>query len=237
MAYAYSGASSLTSSEAFVDSVNNPNGTVPSTGSTNVGSLGATRQGGGNGINATAAWYSELDVSSITLEYWARTGENTATIISRSFANDGIAIENPSSLDITYWVDVGGVPTSYQLQNVYDMDTVWRHYAFSYDDATGLASFYVDDVVVASFDGPDNAALHWGTDVDLQVGDLMDFAGAFNGTLDELRIHDRVMLPAQFLTSPEPGTAILVLTGLVGLAANRRRCASPRPSDRRGQIR
>jgi hypothetical protein len=74
----------LLSSEAFVDTLANPNGTVPQTGSTNFGSVGTTFQGAANGINGTVAWYAALDVSSISAEFWARTIENTATLFSRT---------------------------------------------------------------------------------------------------------------------------------------------------------
>src|SRR5688572_32919407 len=73
------GGSDLISNQAFVDLAANPNGTVPNTGATNLGSVGSTLQGGANGINGTAAWYSVLDSSSITAEFWARTNEGQAT--------------------------------------------------------------------------------------------------------------------------------------------------------------
>jgi len=123
------GGSDLVSSEAFVDTLNNPNGTIPQTGSPNVGSIGATVQGGANGINGTAAWYSALDVTSITIEFWARTNENQATLFSRTSGGaDGITLANPSSLDLTYHVDDGaGGSVAFSMLNMYDMDATWRH--------------------------------------------------------------------------------------------------------------
>jgi hypothetical protein len=215
---------SLFSSEAFIDTAANPNFTVPLTGQANAGSIGGTQQGGANGINATAAWYAELDVSSITVEFWARTVENVATLFSRSSGNDGLTISNPSSLDIVYWVDDGaGGATQVQILNVYDMDATWHHFAFTYDEVSGAGYFWVDGVAVGWNDGPDNRALYRGNQVDVSVGDRMDFAAAFNGTLDELRIMDEVPSSSAPTLAPEPSALALASVGLFGLFALGRR--------------
>jgi len=208
------GGSDLVSAEAFVDLVANPNGTVPLTGSTNLGSIGATMQGSDAGINATADWYPELDVSSISLEFWTRTGESVATLFSRTSGGaDGLVIANPNSLDVTYYVSDGaGGTTERSLDNVFDMDDTWRHYAFVYDETTGIGTFFVDGVAVATDDGPDGRPLVWGTAVPVQLGSRMDFAAAFNGTLDEVRIRDTSSGP---LLIPAPGAAILMLAAAV----------------------
>jgi MYXO-CTERM domain-containing protein len=220
-----SGGTSMLSSEAFVDTLANPNGTVPYTGSLNLGSVGGTQQGGGNGINATAAWYAALDTSSVTIEYWARTVENTATLFLRSSGGaDGIVIDSPNALAITYYVSDGaGGSSAVSLSGLDNMSDVWRHYAFTYDDASGLGEFFVDGSLVASNDGPDNRPLFWGTQTDVTVGFQMDYAAAFNGTLDEVRIEDRALSIGQFLSTPEPSSAALGLLGLTGLAVLGRR--------------
>jgi hypothetical protein len=211
--------SPLLSSEAFVDTLANPNGTVPQTGSSNFGSVGATFQGGGNGINGTVAWYPALDVSSISVELWARTVENTATLFSRSAGGaDGIVLANPNSLTLTYYVDDGaGGSTGITLSGLDDMSGTWAHYAFVYDEFTGVGSFYVDEVLVASNDGPDARPLFWGTQVDLSIGVQMDYAAAFNGTMDEFRIDDGALPPTSFLSAPEPSSFLLVSLGLGAL--------------------
>ena len=221
------GATMLISSSAIIDVDSNPNTEVPNTLLPNLGTIGAATQGGSDGINGTIAWYAELDTASITLEYWARTGENTATMISRRFSNDGIVIDDPQDLDISYYVLEAGVPTEYQLIDVADMSpggiNGWHHYAFTYDKDTGTARFFVDDVEVASRTEQPNSPLIWSSSADLIIGDAMDFASGQEGTMDELHITDRAIDPVSFLTSPEPGTGILLLSGLVGLAARRRR--------------
>ena len=209
----------LESTEAFVDTVAGPNGSIPLSGDPNGGSVGSTQQGGGNGINATAAWYAELDVPSITIEFWARTVESTATLFSRTSGGaDGIVIENPNSLDVTYYTEdgLGGV-MQIQLLDLFDMDANWNHFAFTYDQATGEGWFMVDGAPVAYYNGPDGAALVWGNQVDVEIGWLMDFADDFNGTLDEFRILDAAAGSAEPILVAEPAHVVLASTGLLGL--------------------
>lgn len=220
------GASDLVSSEAFLDTANIPGVTVPLTGDGNTSSVGATRQGGGNGINATAAAWLGLDVASFGVEFWARTQESTATLFQRSTGgSDGIVIDNPNALTVTWFVDdpLGGV-TQLQLTGLDDLDTSWSHYAFSYDAATGVGSFFVDGSEVASIDGPDNAPLLWDSSTPVEVGLLMDFAAANFGTMDEVRLHDTSLAPSDFLSSvPEPGAALLLAFTGLALAGRRPR--------------
>lgn len=224
------GGSDLTSTEAFVDLAANPNGTVPNTGSINLGSIGATRQGGANGINGTVAWYSMLDASSITAEFWARTGEATATLLQRSTGANGFTITNPNALSITYHVSNGaGGAVAITLATGHNMDATWRHYAFTYDQATGVGAFYVDGVVVASNDGVDGRGLFWGGASPLRVGQLMDYASAFNGTMDELRVSDVALGSAQFLGAvAEPSAALLLGLALAAAHARGAKASSKR---------
>jgi hypothetical protein len=222
------GGSALLSSEAALDGVNLPGSTVPLTGLQNDFSVAATIQGSTNGINASAAWYAALDVSSISIEFYARTVEATATPFRFSSGGlDGIVMANPNSLDVTYHVSNGGTPTAYSLQNVADMNATWSHYAFVYDETTGIASFYVDGVLVSSFDGPDASPLYLVPGTPVQVGVLMDYAQAGQGTMDEVRIDGSVLTPPIFLV-PEPGSGALLGFGLCGLAARRRHSGTRR---------
>ena len=207
------GGSDLISNEAFIDLAANPNGTVPNTGSINLGSIGSRLQGGTNGINGTIASYSALDTASLTAEFWARTGESQATLLQRSSGANGFTISNPNALTITYYVSNGaGGAVAVTLNTGHDMSATWHHYAFTYDQATGVGRFYVDGVSVATNDGVDGRALYWGAANPLLVGQLMDYAAAFNGTMDEVRLSNVALSPTQFLGSvPEPGSALLLV--------------------------
>lgn len=213
---------SLLSSEAQLDGSNLPVGVIPLTFSSNQFSAAATQQGGANGINASAAWYPELAVASITVEYWARTVEGTATPFRMSSGGqDGIVITNPNALTLTYYVDDAGTTRAYTLNNLDDMGSSWRHYAFAYDHITGISTFYVDGATVASFDGPDNAPLVILNGTSIEVGVVMDYASAGQGTVDELKIDGTVLGPMDFLV-PEPSAGTLTALGFAVLALGRR---------------
>jgi hypothetical protein len=88
-----------------------------------------------------------------------------------------------------------------------------------------MGIFYVDGVAVRSNNGPNNRPLIWDPNAPVQIGLLMDFASAFNGTMDEVRISNVALLPTQFLSAvPEPETGVLLVSGLMGLAW----CGAPR---------
>lgn len=219
------GGSALVSSEAFLDTANLPGVSVPATGASNTSSVGATMQGGGNGINGSAAWYSALDVTSISVEFWARTVESFATPFQfGSGSGDGILIDDPNDLDVTWHVDVPGVGVqAFSLNDLDDMDAGWSHYAFTYDEVTGVAAFYVDGVLVDSNDGPDNSPLVILPGSAVEIGVIMDFAAANRGTMDEVRLDGSSLAPSEFLV-PEPGPGWLVAAGLIaGFALPRRR--------------
>jgi len=212
----------MISSEATLDGSNLPIGLVPLSSASNSSSVAARFQGGANGINASAAWYAELLVTSITVEFWARTIETVATPFRwTSGGADGILITDPNSLDVTWYVDVGGTPTAFTMSNLDDMDANWSHYAFSYDETSGVATFRVDGAVVQSVDGPDGAPLLLAPGTPVEIGVLMDYSSAGQGTIDELRLSGSSLGDSALLI-PEPRTASLLALGLLAFGARRR---------------
>jgi len=217
----------LVSAEAMLDASNLPTNIVPLSSASNAFSVAATIQGGTNGINASAAWYAELAVTSISIEFWARTQEATATPFRWTTGGaDGIVLTDPNSLDLSWYVDVAGTPTLLQMLNLDNMDTSWSHYAFTYSDWSGIGRFYVDGVLVRTVDGPDGAPLWLVPGTAIQLGVLMDYSVAGQGTIDEVRIDGSMLSPGGLLL-PEPSTAGLIGAGLVlAVAASRRRASA-----------
>jgi hypothetical protein len=219
------GGSPLISLTAELDGSNLPVGVVPLSTEPNAFALASRFQGGAAGIDASAAWYDALAVTSVTVEYWARTGESTATPFRWTTGGaDGIVITDPNSLDVTWYVDVAGAATAFTMTGLDDMDTAWSHYAFAYDEVTGVATFYVDGVVVDSFDGPDGAPLVVIAGTPIELGVLMDFASAGQGTIDEVRISGAA-LGAPALLTPEPSAGLLTAVGVLVLSRRGRRSA------------
>ncbi len=222
------------SSEASLDGSNLPVGIVPLGSAPNNFSVASRFQGGAAGINASAAWYNELLVTSITVEFWARTIESVATPFRwTSGGLDGILISDPNSLDVTWHVNVGGTPTAFTMSNLDNMDASWSHYAFTYDEVSGMAVFWVDGVPVQSVDGPDNAPLVLVPGTPLEIGVLMDYASAGQGTMDEVRLSG-TSLPSTGFLVPEPATGCLLGLGLAAFAAAGRRRSSSRRARPRG---
>ena len=224
------GGNDLVSNTAFVDT-NLPTTSVPVTGSPNGGSLGGTRQGGQAGINATVAAYAALNSPSLTVEFWARTVENDADLFQRSTGNNGLRIFSPSSLDVVFWVEDGtGGAVQLEMLNLFDMDADWHHFAFRYDAPSGLGEFFVDGVRVNSVQGATNRALVWDPNAPVEIGTRMDYAAAFNGTLDEVRIDGEALGGGSLLFAPEPESALLLGAGLGSLAwVGRKRRRPPTP--------
>ena len=92
--------------------------------------------------------------------------------------------------------------------------------AWRYADAIQFS--LIRQIAVDSFDGPDNAPLVIIANTPVQLGVLMDFATAGQGTLDEVRMSGTA-LGLSGLLVPEPSNALLVGLGLVALSARRRR--------------
>ena len=80
-----------------------------------------------------------------------------------------------------------------------------KHFAFTYDKASGVGSFFVDGRENAAIDGEDDRALVWGAETtDILVGIGLDGGSApAGGTMDEIRISDTALSAADFLNAEQ----------------------------------
>lgn len=125
-------------------------------------------------------------------------------------------IDNPNNLNVVYTTTVGEVI----LNDLYDFGVDWEHFAFTYDQATGVGKVYIGGQLVGMHDGPDGVALRWSADKELQVGWALDGGVELRNqtVFDELRISDRALHTTEFLAPfgvPEPASlGMLTLGGL-----------------------
>ncbi len=218
-----------------------PGPNVPNTGSVR----SAVNGSGSDGIFGTAAYSSTLDVESISVEFWMRTTESEAGFVARTtnFAesgesgtlSNGFRIVEPQNPRVDFWVSDSDGSNAQQYTLSYGSavnDDIWYYIAWTYDQASGVARFYVGEdepIEVASLDTGTNRPLWWGAGTpqpEVQIGYRMD--GNPNndtGTLDEIRFTDFALPPEELLIVPEASqiVAISILLLLPWLASIRSR--------------
>ena len=170
---------------------------IPATGAVNDSSLEALFT-----MDSTIAYDDVFDLDSLTVEFWARTSENSAVLFGRTadINTDGLVIEEPDAVRVRYVVSDGvGGSSAVDMATGVDMDEQWRHYAFTYDQATGVGCFYVDGAEATCHDGPDGFAIEWAAGVPIRVGQGLGGGAVNGGILDELRISDGALPPSRFL--------------------------------------
>jgi hypothetical protein len=217
-----SGGSALTSSSAAV-AAPVPVSPIPQTGAGNMFALDGLAD-----IDATAAAYDDLNVASITVEFFARSDEGMAVMIDRfdDTGGRGLRIHDPDDVQVDYYVDDGAAGSQLvQMDTNLVFSSAWRHYAFTYDQASGDGEFYVDGVLEYSDDGPAGRALVWPEAQDLLVAQGFDGKSlkGSGGIFDELRISSTALDSGQFLREvPEPATLTLVCLGCAAVLGRRR---------------
>jgi hypothetical protein len=159
---------------------------------------------------------------SITIEAFVKSQPmqpGTGPLASILFRGDNRPGQDPYLLYLS-----GGNQLSFQIDDPADNYALvtapiafdeWTHVAGTLDDATGEMKLFVNRVLVAStitslrplalLDGSPEAGIGIGSDQTGQYGFYL------NGWLDEVRLSDTALTPAQFL--PEPGClSILMLS-------------------------
>jgi hypothetical protein len=232
---------------------------IPSTGDTNTGSVRSFVNGAGtDGIFGSAAYSSTLDSRSITVEFWVRTTESEAGFVARTTDPDqsgesgsldnGFRIIDPDNVTVEYWVSRNDGTDEEFVSLVSGegiADGEWHYIAFRYNNSNGLGELIIDNVVVASDNGPNNRRLWYGDpgndEPGVHIGYRMD-GDPLNqtGTLDEIRFSDTSLPDEELLVVPE-GTAFwpmaLLSAGvLFGLARRSMGGKSPRTRDAKAPL-
>jgi hypothetical protein len=198
---------------------------------------------GDTDVNAAAASYAALNVASFTAEGFFRTQENTATLLARNLGTTGFVISQPSNVTVTYYVNgvsqtltggSGGVGGG-----AIDLDSPYTHIAFTYDAASGVGKLYANGVLRGMNTTPGGGALFVaGNSIPVNLGGgtftgpntggydgggLSSAAGQNVGIIDEIRLTDAALTPAQFLQAvPEPTTAATLLLFVASASLRRR---------------
>ena len=176
---------------------------VPGIGAVNAGSVDGLAN-----LNGTVVSYASLDVASITVEFWAHSTEGTADLVTRTDGSSaGFVITDVNSVDVTYYVDDGlGGSQAITINTGLNLDTPWVHVAWTYDAVTGIGSVWSNGIRVGVQATPTpGMSLIWTGAGNLKVGTDMDGGGSLitgHGLIDEVRISDVALAPAQMLNAP-----------------------------------
>ena len=176
---------------------------VPGIGASNAGAVDGLAN-----INGTVPAYAALNVGSITVEFWARSVEGAGDLVSRTDGSTaGFRITDFNGVDATYYVDDGlGGSQAVTINTSLNLDTAWTHIAWTYDAVSGLGSVWANGTRVGvQGTATPGMGLVWTGAGDLKVGTDMDGSASLitgSGLLDELRISDTALAPAQMLNAP-----------------------------------
>jgi alpha-tubulin suppressor-like RCC1 family protein len=142
-----------------------------------------------------------LSNSSFTIEFWAkRQGSGMQCLVSQgiSATDKGLHILfNGSAVAFNFWAD--------DLSGTSATDTLWHHWAFTYNATNRARIILRDSVLVAS----NTAAANFQGAGPLYVGNYMGSSHPFAGNLDELRIWNIARTPGQIaanMNQPLTGT-------------------------------
>ncbi len=196
-----------------------PVGSIPLTGDSNGLSLDFDGVGDTVLIGTDAALNS---ADPFTAEFWMNSSDASSgqkLLVDKShgfgdntgwfFQTDGVGVLGFGLGNGGAFNGVGG-PT-----NLFDGS--WHHIAGTYDGAT--IEMFVDGVS----QGTAAAGVYNSNTRDIRIGSARNNGRHFNGQIDELRISNTVLTPSQFLAVPEPTSATIMVLGIVGLLARRRK--------------
>ncbi len=139
----------------------------------------------------------DIPKTAITLAAWTmceKTGKDHAIISCRAADNTWVIHPQINDNGTYRWLlRANGGTTIFNLNGVgqHGWDE-WRHYAGTYDSATGKGILYIDGAVCATIDVPlGQYVADWGTGA--RVGYNIDNARPFTGLMDELYLFTRAL--------------------------------------------
>ena len=128
-----------------------------------------------------------------------------------------IRLDSGGFLVGTYYNGTTFIHTNYAVTLA---GTGWHYVAYSFDDVGNVAKLYLDGVAVASTTATDNIAYNVGV-ANTFIGKRHGLNGTtyyFNGLIDDARIYNRVLTPAEIASLAEDKT--ITPSSTVGITVN-----------------
>jgi hypothetical protein len=131
----------------------------------------------------------------LTVELWAKADhtQDTPLLQWESSNAEGLSIRQWGGNGLYAFIVHSSGTLYLGVPNVFQAG-VWKHVAFTYDRASGLARIYRDGVVLAE---QNVGSLRLRTDLPLAVGASPREGRFFRGTLDEVACYTRALSPAE----------------------------------------
>lgn len=196
------------SSMPLTAAVTGPNGTSVSSVATSVyvgGSVGYAINPGlpTTNIDLIVPGSPYFDISSIDIDFYFRREESEASFFKR-----GSVFEfnmKGGYLNVKFTTTRGGTPgdTVINSGNIVALanDHAFHHYRFVYDNSTGMAKAYVDEVVVYTYNGVAGRPLSWTGAGNVKIGELMDATSNNVAVLGNMTIQKaNSLLPVDLLS-------------------------------------
>jgi len=185
----------------------------------NLGATWAANEDGRTGVmnfdgitqnQITVASAPELNSVRGTIAFWMKSSAVTPTpnpyaalFDRRAQASDGLpttggdVIYQAPDGHLANQAQIAGTGANSQTTGASVTDGKWRHVAYLYDQrAGGSVSFYVDGVLDST--AANSQAWAWVPEEQIEIGDSHDsFWAGYTGFLDEFRVYNRVLAPAE----------------------------------------
>lgn len=177
------------------------------------GTNGLNPGAGNNDINLVLEGsYFNVPALDITIDF--RREESQASFFYRgSYFNFGM---NGGNLSATFQLVSGNSSITVNSGNVFAIpdDHTFHHYHFNYDNNSGVAKIWVDEVLKYTYTGTAGSALYWTGAGNVTIGREMDATGRNVAVLDNLVIQQQAnaLLPltlVSFTASAQNNNALL----------------------------